>query len=46
MVHWHVLSRDAALNALEARLSSVAAEIERLERVRRAGEYRILPVLA
>lgn len=35
MVHWHVLSRDAALKALEARLSSVVAEIERLERVRR-----------
>lgn len=35
MVHWPALSRDAALNALEARLSSVVAELERLERVRR-----------
>lgn len=35
MVHWHVLSRDAALNALETRLSSVVLELERLERVRR-----------
>lgn len=35
MVHWPVLSRDAALNALEARLASVVTELERLERVRR-----------
>jgi len=35
MVHWPVLSRDVALNALETRLSSVVAELERLERVRR-----------
>lgn len=35
MVHWPVLSRDAALDALEARLLSVVAELERLERVRR-----------
>lgn len=34
MVHWPTLSRDAALNALEARQSSVIAELERLERVR------------
>lgn len=35
MVHWPVLSRDEALGALETRLSSVDAELERLERVRR-----------
>ena len=35
MVHWPVLSREAALDALEMRLSSVVAELERLERVRR-----------
>lgn len=35
MVHWPVLSRDAASSALETRLSSVVAELERLERVRR-----------
>ncbi|MEC9247129.1 PadR family transcriptional regulator [Nitratireductor rhodophyticola] len=35
MVHWTVLSRDEALGALETRLSSVDAELERLERVRR-----------
>ena len=35
MVHWPVLSRDEALGALVTRLSSVDAELERLERVRR-----------
>lgn len=34
MVHWSALSRNASLEALEARLSSVTAEIERLERLR------------
>lgn len=35
MIHWPALSRKAALGALEKRLSSVAAEMERLERLRR-----------
>lgn len=35
MVHWPALSRRSALDALEARLSSVDAEGERLERLRR-----------
>ena len=34
MAHWPLLSREAALNALEARDVGVAAEIERLEQVR------------
>ncbi|MDP3405173.1 MAG: PadR family transcriptional regulator [Brevundimonas sp.] len=35
MVHWPALSRSAALDALEARLSSVGAERDRLESLRR-----------
>ncbi|MBB3121729.1 PadR family transcriptional regulator [Pseudoduganella violacea] len=35
MVHWPILSRKAALDALAARLSSVSAEVERLEGLRR-----------
>lgn len=35
MVHWPALPRDVALQALEQRLSSIATEIERLERLRR-----------
>lgn len=35
MIHWPTLSRDAALNALGTRLSSVVAELKRLELVRR-----------
>lgn len=35
MVHWPALSRNSAIDALETRLSSVAAELERLERLRR-----------
>ncbi|UJB31088.1 PadR family transcriptional regulator [Chromobacterium sp. Beijing] len=35
MVHWPVLSRESALAALEGRLSSVMAEVERLECLRR-----------
>ncbi|WP_026353955.1 PadR family transcriptional regulator [Woodsholea maritima] len=38
MVHWPVLSRDAALKALETRLSSITGELERLERVRRQSQ--------
>ncbi|EKF17236.1 PadR family transcriptional regulator [Nitratireductor pacificus] len=35
MLHWPALSRDAALNALGTRHASLAAELERLESVRR-----------
>lgn len=35
MVHWPLLSRSAALDALEQRRASVDAEIERIERLRR-----------
>ncbi len=35
MVHWPALSRKAALEALEMRLSSISAEVERLESLRR-----------
>jgi DNA-binding PadR family transcriptional regulator len=35
MVNWQLLSRDAAVQAIEARLSSIDAEVERLERLRR-----------
>ncbi len=35
MVHWTAMTRDVALGALETRLVSVDAEIERLERLRR-----------
>lgn len=35
MVHWQSLTLDAALGALEARLSSISQEIDRLESVRR-----------
>jgi DNA-binding PadR family transcriptional regulator len=35
MMHWPALSRRAALDALGTRLSSIDAEIERLERLRR-----------
>jgi DNA-binding PadR family transcriptional regulator len=34
MAHWPVLSREAALAALEARGDAVSREVERLERVR------------
>lgn len=35
MIHWPALSRDAALAALDGRLSSITAEIARLENLRR-----------
>ncbi|MBB5017556.1 DNA-binding PadR family transcriptional regulator [Chitinivorax tropicus] len=35
MIHWPALSRDSALAALDGRLSSITAEIERLETLRR-----------
>lgn len=35
MIHWPALSRKSALTALEDRLSSIAAETERLECLRR-----------
>tara|TARA_R100000365_G_C2748110_1_gene78919 strand:+ start:7797 stop:8333 length:537 start_codon:yes stop_codon:yes gene_type:complete len=35
MTHWPALERDAALDSLELRRSSIDAEIERVERVRR-----------
>ncbi|RPI82072.1 MAG: PadR family transcriptional regulator [Chloroflexi bacterium] len=34
MIHWPVLSRDQALDALETRKSAVAEELERLEGIR------------
>lgn len=35
MVNWPLLERDSAVEALEARVSSIDAEVERLERLRR-----------
>ena len=34
MIHWPVLSRDAALDALEARSDAVSAELDRFEQIR------------